>query len=76
MTSKPKKESKPDPVIPFGKYRGKRASEVDDVAYLDWMLGLRLHEPFKSDFEEHMGQRQDWKDYDPYEPDPSDFDLD
>lgn len=30
----------PNPIIPFGKYKGQRAGDIGDVAYLDWMLGL------------------------------------
>lgn len=33
--------STPDPVIPFGKHRGKYASDID-VYYLDWLNRSRL----------------------------------
>lgn len=48
-----------NPRIPFGKYAGKKAAEVDDVRYLDWMLGI-ANDPFKSDLLKHLQHRQDW----------------
>jgi hypothetical protein len=51
----------PNPVIPFGKFKGERASEVK-IEYLDWMIGLEnLREPFKSELLAHLHSRSDWK---------------
>ena len=58
--SAPTPSSSVDPVIPFGKYVGQRASEVTDISYLDWMVGV-AHEPFKSLLESHLQNRQDWQ---------------
>lgn len=33
--------------IPFGKYKNKPLGEVNDLKYLNWMLGI-AKEPFKS----------------------------
>ena len=50
----------PDPIIPFGKHKGKAVSECP-TAYLDWLLGQDwlfddLREAIKSDLE----GRADW----------------
>ena len=56
----------PNPILPFGKYKGQRAGDVDDVGYLDWMLSLdNLREPFKTQLKEHLESRDDWKRYEP-----------
>lgn len=52
----------PDPVLPFGKYQGQRASAVKDVRYLDWMLGLdNLNQPFRGELTRHLESRSDWQ---------------
>ena len=56
----------PDPVLPFGKYRGSLASSVRDVAYLDWLLGI-AKEPFKTELQKHLDRRPDWQNYEPGE---------
>ncbi len=43
-----------DYIMPFGKYEGKKLSEVP-LLYLDWLMGLSdLREPLKSSLEKYM----------------------
>ena len=57
----PGDEKRPDPVMPFGQYRGQRCSRIDDVKYLDWLIGQDwLGEILRQQIEEHLGGRADW----------------
>jgi len=52
---------RPDPVIPFGKHEGSKASDID-VEYLDWLLGQDwLFEDLKDQLQQHLEGRQDWR---------------
>ena len=51
----------PDPVLPFGKHRGKYAHQVD-VEYLDWLIGQDwLGAKLKDDIEAHLRTRAEWR---------------
>jgi hypothetical protein len=40
-------------VVPFGKYKGKKLGDVDDLLYLNWMRGLdNLYDDTKKALEE------------------------
>jgi uncharacterized protein (DUF3820 family) len=53
-----------DPVIPFGKHKGKHASEIE-VEYLDWLLGqdwfIDKFTKISEEVLQHLKTRQDWK---------------
>lgn len=50
-----------DPVLPFGKHRGKNASEVD-VDYLDWLIGQDWLRPkLREALESHLMGRAEWR---------------
>jgi uncharacterized protein (DUF3820 family) len=49
-----------DPVIPFGKHKGKYASDID-VKYLDWLIGEDWLRPeLKQQIEAHLRTRPEW----------------
>jgi len=49
-----------DPVIPFGKHKGKYASDID-VKYLDWLIGEDwLRQELKQQIEAHLRTRPEW----------------
>lgn len=49
-----------DPVIPFGKHRGKFASQID-VEYLDWLIGQHwLRGSLRAEIEKHLAGRSEW----------------
>jgi len=46
-----------DFIIPFGKYKGKKLGEIDDLPYLDWMVGLDdLYPDTKAALESYLAQ--------------------
>ena len=52
-----------DPVIPFGKHKGKQASDIP-VSYLDWLVDQPwLHEQLRIDVESHLNgaRRAEWE---------------
>ena len=50
-----------DPIIPFGKHKGKYASQVD-VQYLDWLIGQDWLKPeFEAEILAHLKTREEWQ---------------
>jgi len=52
-----------DPVVPFGKYAGKNASDIP-VDYLDWLIDQSwVNEQLKIDVESHLNgpRRAEWQ---------------
>ena len=50
----------PDPIMPFGKHKGKCASDCP-VEYLDWLIGQDWLGPeLKADIEAHLETRAEW----------------
>ena len=50
----------PDPVMRFGKYKGKPASEIP-VEYLDWLIGEPwLYPELREQLVEHLYTRPEW----------------
>lgn len=57
----------PDPVIPFGKFKGQPCSEIP-VNYLDWLIGQDwLSKGLARDICEHLTTRADWKNMEDYD---------
>jgi uncharacterized protein (DUF3820 family) len=55
----------PDPIVPFGKFKGKRCSEIEDVKYLDWLIGQDwLLSDLKSQITAHLKTRPEWRELD------------
>jgi len=51
----------PDPVIPFGRWRGRRCSQIP-ATYLDWLIGQDWLRPgLRLRIEAHLATRADWK---------------
>jgi len=51
----------PDPIIPFGKHKGKYASDID-VSYLDWLIGQGWLNPvLEREIHEHLKARSEWQ---------------
>jgi len=51
---------KADPKIPFGKYKGKFASDIP-VKYLDWLIGRDwVYKKLKDEILEHLQTRPEW----------------
>jgi uncharacterized protein (DUF3820 family) len=51
----------PDPIIPFGKHRGKYANQID-VEYLDWLIGQTWLKPeLEKQILAHLKTRDEWK---------------
>jgi len=54
----------PDPKIPFGKYKDKYASDIDDIHYLDWLIGqdwfCEKFKKIKDDLVKHLKNRPEW----------------
>ena len=51
----------PDPIIPFGKHRGKYASQVA-VECLDWLIGQDWLKPeLEKEIYAHLQTRSEWK---------------
>jgi uncharacterized protein (DUF3820 family) len=54
-------EDENDPIIPFGKHKGKRASDCP-VSYLDWLIGQDWLKPeLKEQVEAHLQTRPEWQ---------------
>lgn len=54
----------PDPILPFGKYKGQAASEVP-VEYLDWLIGQDwLYVSLREEIYEHLLSRAEWQQLD------------
>lgn len=50
-------EVAPDPIIPFGKHRGKYAGQID-IDYLEWLVGQQwVQEPLKGEIRDHLETR-------------------
>ncbi len=52
-------EVAPDPIIPFGKHRGKYAGQID-IEYLEWLIGQQwVQEPLKGEIRDHLETRKE-----------------
>jgi uncharacterized protein (DUF3820 family) len=50
-----------DPILPFGKHKGERCSDVP-VGYLDWLIGQDWLKPdLKQEIENHLETRTEWR---------------
>lgn len=52
-----------DPILPFGKYKGQRCSDVP-VSYLDWLIGqdwMDEKKDLKEAIIDHLHTRPEWR---------------